>query len=829
MSRIPTSFACIAALFALPCGAANGMWNGYEETRMAELSLIAGTNAVIDVAEGHVTVIDKISGSRGTITKTGEGVLRITMMRNQKASFNVEAGKVLFDRQVPSVCEEAFFHVDASRADTLELEEDGGTNFVVRWHDVRGNGNYATNSLWSPAWRPNPEKRRAFISPVTQNGLPVVDFGPMLFNGLTNEVGEIQGYGATMTFTKACPAAREVYEVISDTPDVATIAVDYPRFYDAVHGVSFISSASGSAGNYREKLRKNGYPNVFYDSSNNYGWTKGRVYLDGTATSPNSIGTYGKFSAGEGFHVLGFTSRTNDDYSVKVDAFARYYNNSLGGQRLAEYLVFTNRLTAADRSTLQSYLKDKWKGAIPAYRISSLTVADGASVEFAPGVSVSVANVADGSDVEVSGGAFEVNSLNNPDAFFHVDATKNLTLEAANGTNFVARWDDALSNGVYATASTAKFGAYLPDPENRRPFISAETLNGLPVVDFGSLLVPSHTNETGYGVGYGASMKWSSRMTAGCMELYAVMRDTEDIPTLVGNSNVKNEAECGPAFVCDPESTRGWRGRITAGVYPPPSYDNSYNTPQRLGQNLFDGKAVNFKTGHPSAGYHVVNIRMAASGTLFQPQWFAYMKSKDPKYSHGGVRIAEYMIFSNSLSNDVRDATYTALRSKWFGDAKAVRTLRNLSVGDGASVSFPWKNVTVTNNLALSGALVADAVAAASITLSADGGSASGALTVADGATVTAALLAGGAPANATAAALALSGGGTVILEPEAGFSPVSGTYPVLVATGGFSGSLAGWTLDAAAISDRAEATLVAGEDGIYVRLSSKGTVLTVR
>ena len=183
-----------------------------EETVIDELSLITDTNAVVDVAAGDVTIIDKLSGNRGTVTKTGEGTLRIALLRNAKARFDVQAGKVLFGRQMPSVCADAFFHVDSSRADTLVLDEENGTNFVVRWNDVRGNGLFATNCLAGPAWRTNPEKRRTFISSVTQNGLPVVDFGPMMFQAYTNELGEALGYGATMIWSEACTNVYEVYE-----------------------------------------------------------------------------------------------------------------------------------------------------------------------------------------------------------------------------------------------------------------------------------------------------------------------------------------------------------------------------------------------------------------------------------------------------------------------------------------------------------------------------------------------------------------------------------------------------------------------------------------
>ena len=172
MSRLSSVVCMTASMFALGAFA--------DDAVISDLSLATDTNAVIDVAEGSVTIIDKISGNRGTITKTGGGTLEVRLLRNSKARFNVQGGKLYFAQQIPSVVDKAFFHVDASRPETLELEEVNGTNFVVRWHDVRGNGNYATNSPLTKTWRPDPQNRRAFISSVTQNGLPVVDFGSML-------------------------------------------------------------------------------------------------------------------------------------------------------------------------------------------------------------------------------------------------------------------------------------------------------------------------------------------------------------------------------------------------------------------------------------------------------------------------------------------------------------------------------------------------------------------------------------------------------------------------------------------------------------------------
>ena len=830
LSRLYSLAAIVAVSTALSAYAAR--------TEILELSLATDTNAVIDVAEGDVTVIDKVSGNRGTITKTGDGVLEVRLMRNSKARFDIQGGRLYFGRQEPRVCEDAFFHVDASRADTLELEEENGTNFVVRWNDVRGNGNYATNSLWSPAWRPNPEKRRAFISSVTQNGLPVVDFGPMLFNGLTNAVGEIQGYGATMSWRYASTNTYEIYEVISDTPDVATIPVDYPRFKDtSVHAVSFISHSRHRAGNYREKLGSSSYPAVFYDNSNNNGWMHGRVYLDGSATNPNSSGKYGKFSAGAGFHLMGFTTREYNaannwtDYCVGVNSFARDYEYSCGAQRLGEYLVFTNRLTAADRSLLQSYLMEKWKGTIPEYIISSLAVADGASVEFAPGVSVKVANVSEGSDLVIGNGSMALNPLNNPDAFFHVDASDSstLVLEEMNGTNFVRRWDDALGNGMYATNYFGTSYTYRSDPENRFPFISAETLNGRPVVDFGSLLVPAYTNETGYGLGYGGCLKWSSQLTANAREVFTVTRDTEDVKTLYSVPGIGNSFY-GQAYICDPSGMHGFRYQLVPNnYYPPICVDHSNNNAIKLGVILVDGISRGFKTWYPTEGFHVFNFQLAAA--TLQPNWFACSKPKagnNDRYSWGGTRIAEYLVFPNALSNDVRTAIYSALRTKWFGATNAVATLRNLAVAPGAALSIKWRDLVVSDKLSMGGTLSVDDVKVAGLALTAADAQVEGSLTVGADATVTANLLGDGTVGSLSASNLTLSGGGTVVFDAGALRRLHAGELPIMTTTGTFAGSLDGWTVDDSSLP-AASVKLQLKEDGVYALVVPKGTAVIVR
>ena len=124
-----TGFAKVcAAIFAVvTCGKLSAT-----ETVVHELSLHMGTNALITVEEGEVLHIDKITGDRGTITKVGAGTLNVKRLQNRNVSFDVKDGRLFFDRQMPRVCSDAFFHVDASRADTLEFEAQSGTNFITR-------------------------------------------------------------------------------------------------------------------------------------------------------------------------------------------------------------------------------------------------------------------------------------------------------------------------------------------------------------------------------------------------------------------------------------------------------------------------------------------------------------------------------------------------------------------------------------------------------------------------------------------------------------------------------------------------------------------------
>jgi len=832
------------------------------ETYLGELSLLTDTNAVLNVASGDEVVLERISGDRGTITKTGGGSLRILDVKNDKVKLVVNEGKVRFDHPRTSTLEKAFFHVDSSRADTIVTEVENGTNFVVRWNDVRGNGIFATNCMYTAKWRPDPENRRAFISSVTQNGMPVVDFGEMIHVANTNSLGESRsGYGASMIWNRGCTNAYEVYQVVSDTPDVYSIATIYPDLNDKkdeIRGVSFLSSSKDVAAAIRSRLKSNSYPTVLAYTATTRPWAQGCVYVDCEPTSTKGGGSiYGYVTVGEGFHLLGFTSRKYNeildykDTCVRLDSFARDYVYSFGGQRLAEYVVFTNRLTATERTVLQEYLYRKWKGigVSTEYKVSSISVADGASVEMSSGVTVSIAHISDGADVVLQNGLFEINPLKIPEANFHVDAScaETLSTEMVNGTNFVNQWADTLSNGVYATAGTLdeissansniKSLSFIPDPENRRPFISSEPLNGLPVLDFGPLQVASHTNETGYGVGYGASMKWS-KSGMETKEVFSVSRDTEDVDGLSGKGNVAEE-EYGIAFICIPEDERLFRGKLKTSGYPVMTVQNASNGGMygdgafvKIDDNNPLSGSSTLKNYSPAAGFHVFDFRLSSSGVT--PNWFAFSVAKGSgniRYaSFGGTKIAEYIALPVPLSNDVRQAVHSALRTKWFGIEKREMSLKNLAIADKAKVIVPWNSISVAGTFSIGGEVDVSAVSAANVSLTREGAAVSGSLTLAAGATVNVQVGADGTLAGVEAKSVTLSGGGKIVLikENSGAKTPDIGSYPVIVGSESFSGTLDGWSLDVSVLGKRSCA-LELRNDGIYLKVAAKGLSFVVR
>ena len=210
-----------AALFAAVANAAY--------TFVENVSLTASQTVEYNVAEGDVVEIGALSGGGGTLKKTGAGTLRINVVTTVHPTVDHREGRLAFGvsdgdySTALTALSGAWFHVDASKADTMTVVSENGTNFVTRWTDVRPTaGVYATP--WevgeSENWRA--VGARPFLREAAQNGRPVVDFGPFANSAFVDGSGKALGYGAAMNWSEGCSSLYEVFIVVADTEDVKT-------------------------------------------------------------------------------------------------------------------------------------------------------------------------------------------------------------------------------------------------------------------------------------------------------------------------------------------------------------------------------------------------------------------------------------------------------------------------------------------------------------------------------------------------------------------------------------------------------------------------------
>lgn len=318
-------------------------------------------------------------------------------------------------------------------------------------------------------------------------------------------------------------------------------------------------------------------------------------------------------------------------------------------------------------------------------------------------------------------------------------------------------------------------------------------------------------------------------MTSAARELFTVVRDTDDVKTLAGTGNVK-VTEFGQAYICDPDSQRGFRGKLRANAWPYISYANNYNDDITEGSIYVNGRSSGWKTTTAGAGFHIMQFLMPGSSDRFiLPSHFAYSYTKtNERRVLGGTKIAEYIVFDHSLDPVVRTNIYTALRTKWFNDARTVRKFGNLTVGAGASLSIPWNDVVVTNCLLVGGSLTVGSVKMAAIRLTSVGANVSGNLTLEDGATVTVEIAEDATVASLRASSLTLVGGGKIVLAPQGRKRLTEGEIPLLTGNAFTVQADSEWTVDSSVLSG-VTARLRIKNDGLYAVISRKSVALIVR
>ena len=833
--------ACIlimAAAFAASVFADPITWEGSTNLTMT-------ANTTVDVPAGTTNVIDTLGGAY-TLTKTGGGALEIRYSKSASAKVIVSEGLVRFANPRPDeLFARAYFHVDASDLSSMTIETVNGTNFVTRWNDTDGRtARYATHctTVWN--CRKNPENRKPFLRMNFQNGLPVMDFGSLLTKYNTNEVGQALGYGAAMTFDRTTPYIKEGFNVFSDTPDYDEWP-NVPSFKTAMSGMSIFSHEteyrftrhdySGATIDYSDKSVCLGLIND--NSNNNSYFANGRsIWLDGSVLTDHPKWTRPSM----GFHILRIHP-TADGYTTFNNFAAEYSSSSdrsYGGQRIAEYVLFTNKtetgasaMTDDEAAMINRYLRVKWFPRT----IASVTVANGASLEVDKSANLTIASFRDEGAVDLSL-TCATNScdrgLSGIGAFLHLDAsaTNTMTIVSEGGTNFVTRWNDVDGGSKYVNAETCtgSFGQRT-EPAKRRPFLNLEKCpTGLPVVDLGSAIYVGYTNSEGVAIGYGGAFTLPSRTEGNACatrEYLSVISDTEDLKTAPTGKE-------GPAYLAFYSGNTyngqnvGRRGTTVSGKNPA-LLRKSDNTACVNGVIVVNGESKTYAYNPPD-GLNVINLRPTSAVTCnVIGRSLRKNTAGQVADTYGGQRIAEYMVFTSVLADDKRQRIYGALRNKWFGDAPTTTNCYNrLSLGDAASMTVKYEAVSVTNKLALSGTLSAPIARAANIDVTGPNATISAPLTIPDGAALSFSRGADGSWTSLSVSSLAAEGSVSVSLSAES-WRRIGGTSALLVAADTPISSIENWSI--VGVPESAGASLALRDGCVWVDFADQGMFILVK
>ena len=340
----------------------------------------------------------------------------------------------------PACLQRAALWLDASRGSTL-VPPDGATgDEVARWYDVRetfANGQWSTNYYCA-------EARKSFVTNEVSPGVweKVIRY-PVKKTALTNGMDYVDFHGrASGSWMRLLTHGR------GDITDTSYI---HHVFFSGCVSNSWGFPLGANSTMFWHPASYNGVLGALGGVSTSQGVYAGTTRWNGKDVMVNSAvpgkGPYlHEWHAG---HYLGTFSNFFNDRNIWNDS-AGYRT---GGDALGEVVVFTNRLSAAERMAVGEYLLRKWTASGRAPGALEISAATNTVVSVATGVSPIVlgagrVQAADGAEVVTSPKAPNVGTLRVDSGMVHVSADE---------LPFVFAPGDALTVGqnAYAVLSAA--------------------------------------------------------------------------------------------------------------------------------------------------------------------------------------------------------------------------------------------------------------------------------------------------------------------------------------------------------------------------------------
>ncbi|MFA7054487.1 MAG: hypothetical protein WC328_15850, partial [Kiritimatiellia bacterium] len=555
----------------------------------------------LELMRGGLTPVQPLTVKNGTLALTG-------------------AGDAWAPAPATSPISNVFFHVDASRQDTMTVDMEGR---VLEWrgtgYAADGRAAYAVNTAVNPP---------PTLSTNALNGLPFVDFGKL-------------GGGQMMLWNHTNTTIQTAFLVFADPGLDSWLLGDtgttYANFHRGTGGV------------------------ILYTGYVAEGLVSGQTFLNGRAVDPQRT-----FLVKEPA-VLTFALTSNRFARASAFACDRWVADKTfrtGDQKLCEVVLYDRYLNRDERRAVEAWLMRKWLPVAPAgYEATDgreiagelravPATGDSAAIDVSAGKvtvgalsgtgallktgggTLAVAGFADlAGPLQLNEGTVEVQARVLPDPFplpggvvFHLDASL---------SGSVLCEADGISVTNLLDASAGPRSARPPVGYPRPQRVNG-ALNGLPVIDFGAS-------------GTGCCLLWDAPVKT-VRSVFWV------IGSQAGGGMPLGTKESG-------DGTDFLRADVMkAGVW------NGGSSKTLNGATRIDGRLVNGALEGFSGGYQVMSLITAEDATASAFAADRFVGADAARMARtGGQRLGEVLVFNRVLSDLERRDVEAYLTRKWFG------------------------------------------------------------------------------------------------------------------------------------------------------------------
>lgn len=608
--------------------------NGLGEATIT--NFVAGADATLTLNTGTNTVTVRRSFGEGTLVKQGSGTLYFGQHSTLQAVRIASDCKIValpVDVTTNPVQANLSFWLDASQTNTLTRTKDSANNDVItEWRDVRETYNpWLAASPYDSAYQ-GTINAAPVIGRYTLNGRNVADMGTIGNPG--------DGNARWMQFRDG-QTARTVIMV-----------------FGSQAGGNFLLTGWNSYDYHRGNGVLNDPLTPMFTT-----WTAdsveyGKAYLDGTEVyNPSLVGFNGNYQ------IVSIVNSNNLTAYADRFAYDRAQGGRCGGQRIAEALFYSEKLTDAQRMAVEGYLTAKWKPRMPRLEVAtSNVVVDTTQAAMAIDVIVGSGNV-----TKTGANDLTVQDAGGLSGTLHISEGKLVTTEALyqQTPTGINNWYDASSTANFTFETDGRINTWKsrfnsPGCDAQRnsgtdlawsPYYDPYGLNGKPIVDM--------------GVWNGERRLRLAAQFVGICSAFMVY-----------------DSRYGGGFLLGGWATTHWHRGDNGGDLSQPMIDgggeSSVTRDSILWQNGVQ-TATNLTQAYFKGDWETIALKTPGSvtiGSLGQDRTDA---STGLTHRSGGKRLAEVLLYFRTVTTMERLYIERYLNNKWFG------RFRNLSFADGTT------------------------------------------------------------------------------------------------------------------------------------------------